>query len=208
MWIVAADGGTPSPLSGAALSESLDLTWAPGSRILFQQPGNRNYHALDPESREDSLIARDGSVGWMFSPSYSQDGRSIAVSWNRKPERGIWIVDAHDGAEQFIQKTGAGTMVIGWSKDGSAIYAVDGKTAAGRGSVLPAGETITEARILEIPVNGAPARTVATLPGAEIGGVTMTPDARRFVYTVYSSRSDIWVVDDFDAGVPSRRARR
>ena len=130
------------------------------------------------------------------------------MSWNRKPDRGIWIVDANDGTERFIQKTGAGTMVIGWAKDGSAIYAVDGKTGTGRGPVLPSGETMSEAKILAIPVNGAPVNTVAALPGAEVGAVTMTPDASRFVYTVYSSRSDVWVVDDFDAGVPPRRARR
>jgi hypothetical protein len=27
----------------------------------------------------------------------------------------------------------------------------------------------------------------------------MFPDARRFVVSVYSSRSDVWVVEDFDA---------
>ena len=57
-------------------------------------------------------------------------------------------------------------------------------------------------------MNGAPIRTVAALPGAEIGGVAMTPDARRFVYTVYSSRSDVWVADNFDAEVPRRDGRR
>jgi Tol biopolymer transport system component len=208
VWIVAADGGTPRPLAAAALSESLDLAWAPGRRILFQQAGNRNYGALDPGSRDERVVARDASVGWMFSPAYSPDGRSIAVAWNRKPDRGIWVVDAQDGTEKFVHKTGPGTMVIGWSKDGSAIYAVEGKTAALRGAVLPIGATIADVRILEVPVNGAPIRTVVTLPGAEIGGVAMTPDARRFVYTMYSSRSDVWVADDFDAAVPRRPGRR
>jgi Tol biopolymer transport system component/DNA-binding winged helix-turn-helix (wHTH) protein len=208
VWIVAADGGTPRPLAAGGLSESLDLVWAPGRRILFQQAGNRNYGAFDPESRDQRVVARDGSVGWMFSPAYSPDGRSIAVAWNRKPDRGIWVVDAQDGTETFVHKTGPGTMVIGWSKDGSAIYAVDGKTAAHRGALLPIGETIADARILEVPVNGAPIKIVAALPGAEIGGVTMTPDARRFVYTMYSSRSDVWVADNFDAAVPRRDDRR
>ena len=134
---MAADGGTPRPLAAGALSESLDLAWAPGRRILFQQPGNRNYDALDPESRDEQVVARDASVGWMFSPAYSPDGRYIAVAWNRKPDRGIWIVDAQDGTEKFVQKTEPGTTVIGWSKDGSAIYAVEGKTAAVRGAILP-----------------------------------------------------------------------
>jgi Tol biopolymer transport system component len=208
VWIVAAGGGTPRPLAAGALSESLDLAWAPGPRILFQQPGNRNYGALDPVSRNEHVVARDASVGWMFSPTYSPDGRYIAVAWNRKPNRGIWIVDAQDGTEKFVHKTEPGTTVIGWSKDGSAIYAVEGKTAMLRGAILPLGGTLADARILEVPVNGAPIRTVTALPSAEIGGVAMSPDARRFVYTVYSSRSDVWVADDFDPAVPRRSVRK
>ena len=208
VWIVAADGGTPRPLTAGALGESLDLAWAPGRRILFQQPGNRNYGALDPDSRDEQVVARDASVGWMFSPAYSPDGRYIAVAWNRKPNRGIWVVDAQDGTEKFIHKAEPGTTVIGWSKDGSAIYAVEGKTAALRGAIRPLGETLADARILEVPVNGAPIRTVAALPGAEIGWVAMSPDARRFVYTRYSSRSDVWVADNFDAAVPRRDGRK
>ena len=61
VWIVAADGGTPRPLSANAVSQSLDLTWSPGRRILFQQPGNRNYYALDPESRAGSARRQ----GWL-----------------------------------------------------------------------------------------------------------------------------------------------
>jgi hypothetical protein len=57
---------------------------------------------------------------------------------------------------------------------------------------------MTEARILEVPVNGGPAKSVLALPFEEIGGISMTPDGRRFVCAVYYSGSDIWVVDDFD----------
>jgi len=34
----------------------------------------------------------------------------------------------------------------------------------------------------------------------------MTADARRFVYSAYTSRSDVWVVDNFDA-TPMQQAR-
>jgi hypothetical protein len=67
--------------------------------------------------------------------------------------------------------------------------------------MTPLGETMTNARILMIPANGNP-KTIITLPSAEIGGVTMTRDARHFVYTVYTSESDVWVVDDFDVASP------
>jgi hypothetical protein len=50
--------------------------------------------------------------------------------------------------------------------------------------------------------------TVTYLPFEEIGSVAMTPDGRRFVFTVYSSRSDVWVVDNFDASPEPRVARK
>ena len=58
-----------------------------------------------------------------------------------------------------------------------------------------------EARILRVPASGGAPEAVAPIPAGEIGTVTMTPDASRFVYPVFSSRSDIWVVDGFDQPV-------
>ena len=66
---------------------------------------------------------------------------------------------------------------------------------------------MTDAKILMVPVNGGAVRTVADLPFEEIGSVAMAPDGRRFVVTVYSSRSDVWVVDNFD-GSPEPRIPR
>jgi hypothetical protein len=36
----------------------------------------------------------------------------------------------------------------------------------------------------------------------------MFPDGRRFVVSVYSSRSDVWVVDNFDVTTPRVVHRR
>jgi hypothetical protein len=57
-------------------------------------------------------------------------------------------------------------------------------------------------------LKGGEVKTIASLPFEEIGGVSMTPDGRRFVYTVYSSRSDVWVVDNFDGSGVQRIARK
>ena len=107
---------------------------------------------------------------------------------------------AIDHSERSVYKSEANwTAPIGWSPDGRSIYAVEGKRRASRGLTPPLGETLTEAGILRIPLSGDP-QTIAMLPAQETGGVSMTADARRFVYTVYSSRSDVWVVDNFDDG--------
>jgi hypothetical protein len=132
----------------------------------------------------------------------------VAVAWNRPPNRGVWVIDTRDHSQRFAYKSEAAwTAPIKWSHDGRSIFAVEGKTRAARGLTPPLGETLTDARILRIPLNGDP-QTIATLPAAEIGGVSMTADARRFVYTVYSARSDIWVVDNFDAGTGQGLTRK
>ena len=97
---------------------------------------------------------------------------------------------------------------IGWSPDGTSIYALDGKRAAYRGVSVSFGETVTETRILIVPLNGGRPKTILSLPFEEVGSVTMFPDARRFWCTVYSSRSDVWVVENFDASAGSRNVRR
>jgi Tol biopolymer transport system component len=144
----------------------------------------------------------------MFSPLLSPDGRSIAVSWNRRPARGVWVIDRSAARESLVYPSPADPiMPIGWSLDGRSVYAVEGKAHTYRGLILPRGETVTETSILMIPLHGGTAQRIAALLG-EIGGVSMAPDGRRFVYTVYSSRSDIWIVDDFDTAVDVAIARR
>ena len=209
VWTVTADGGVPHALVLSDLSDSFDLAWSPGSQILYQQAGNRNYYELNPETRQTRLLVRGSSVGWIFSPVYSPDGRNIAVAWNRRPDRGIWVIDAKERRETPVYTTvAAPVMPVGWSADGSSIYVVEGKNSTYRGLAAPLGETVTDAKILMVPLNGGVVETVAALPFEEIGSVAMTPDGRRFILTVYSSRSDVWVVDNFDVSPDPRIPRK
>ena len=208
VWAMNAGGGEPVVLSSHDMSDSLDLTWAPGSRILYQHSGNRDYYELDPGTRSERYLVDDSSVGWIFSPVYSPDRRQVAALWNRPgdhpPTRGVYVIDAEDRRERLVFETeAAGTAgnsvrPIGWSADSRSIYVLEGKVLNLRGLTPPGGETTTEARILRVPVNGGDVEIVVALPFAEIGGVSVTPDGRTFVCAVYSSRSDVWVVDNFD----------
>jgi Tol biopolymer transport system component/DNA-binding winged helix-turn-helix (wHTH) protein len=200
VWVIDGGGGAPRAVSSAALSDTLDVTWSPGPRILFQQAGNRNYHELNADGGDEGLLAGKDPPGWLFSPAYSPDGQRVAVMWNRRPNRGIWTIELADRAATPIYETEAGaSWPIGWSADGRHVYVLEGMNAAYRSSVLPfVGETMTHAKILKVPVGGGPVRTVVSLPFDEIGSASMTPDGRRFVVTVYSSSSDVWIVDDFD----------
>jgi hypothetical protein len=55
-----------------------------------------------------------------------------------------------------------------------------------------------------VPVAGGSPETVMTLPFDEVGSIAVFPDGRRFAVSVYSSRSDVWVVDNFDAALRSQ----
>jgi len=199
VWAVDAGGGMPRVLSSTNISDTFDLTWAPGSRILYQQSGNRDYYELDPATRAQRLLVKDSLVGWISSPIHSRDGRRVAAQWNRPPSRGLWVIDTTDGRETPVYETSASVVPLGWSVDGRSIYALEGKPLNFRGLTAAFGETLTNARVVRVPVNGDNVKTLVTVPFEEIGGVSMTPDGRSFICVVYSSGSDVWVVDDFDA---------
>ena len=211
VWLVNADGSAPRPLSSGEMSESFDITWAPGALILYQEAGNRNFYVIDPQNRQERLLIDDRSVGWNASAEYSPDGKEIAVSWNRRAMRGVWLIDTESSRRTMaygpVHPTESIPMPIGWSPDGRFIIAVAGKRAAYRGITASFEETLTEAKILRLPRRGAGAEPLVELPFDEVGSVAMFPDGRRFVVTVYSSQSDVWVVDDFDVASPPGSAR-
>jgi Tol biopolymer transport system component len=188
------------------MSESFDITWAPGARILYQQAGNQNFYVVDAQSRQERLLIKDGSVGWNASAEYSPDGKKIAVSWNRRPIRGVWLIDPADSRETLVygarDPSDSVPSPIGWSPDGRFIIAFDGKRTAYRGITAPFEETITDAKIVRVPVSGGAPETLLPLSFDEVGSIAMFADGRRFVVSVYSSRSDVWVVDNFDVTPP------
>ena len=64
--------------------------------------------------------------------------------------------------------------------------------------------TLLEVAVMagQAPANGGTPETLLPLPFDEVGSVTMFPDGRRFVVSVYSSRFEVWVADNFDVTPP------
>jgi hypothetical protein len=210
VWLVHADGSSVRPLPGGDVSDTFDLSWAPGARLLVQQEGNRNYYVLDSRTEQQRLLVQDSHRGWIASPVYSPDGSRIVVGWNRPPARGMSVIDSQTLREAMMYEVSPDSeaLPIGWSPDGTYVYAFDGKRAAYRGALVPFELTMTEARILQISVSGGQAKTKLSLPFEEVGSVTVFPDGRRFLCTVYSSRSDVWIVEGFDAPLDRRTLPR
>jgi len=108
------------------------------------------------------------------------------------------MIDTRDSSERLLYEAASPPLLLAWSADGTSIYALEGGSQVYRGLIAHRGESLTDARIVKVSAFDGHVQSTVTLPFEEVGGVSVSPDGRTFVCTVYSSRSDIWVVDDFD----------
>jgi Tol biopolymer transport system component/DNA-binding winged helix-turn-helix (wHTH) protein len=202
VWTVDARGGVARRRSTGIVSDSLDLAWS-AAGIAYQNPGNRNFTVLSPSTGDEHPLIAERADRWIFSPVANSQG-SIAMFWSR-PQSGIWVIDPASGHERLIYKRARGSAYpIGWSAANDFLFVVEGEPAELREMPSRLGETMKHASILKVPVSGGEPTVVARLPFDEIGVVALTPDARKLVVPVFSSRSDIWLVDDFYSAPPAR----
>jgi len=183
--IMSAAGGAPKQFSKTQLSTdstNVALSWSPGSQILYQKFGNRNFLFLDPVTEEERPLVQDESVGWIFHPRISPDGMKVAVSWNRRPNQGIWVITLANNSATFLPK-GIFTP-IGWSPDGSMIYMIDFSVS-------------TTDVIWALPAGGGAPKPFLTMPG-NIKSASVSSDGKKFVCSLAERKSDVWVVENFD----------
>jgi Tol biopolymer transport system component/predicted Ser/Thr protein kinase len=183
-WVVAASGGTPLLLAKTLLTPDIwSMAWAPGRRIAFIRPGNRELATLDPSTGDEEAIVRESEAGFCFTPAYSPDGSSLAFFWNRKSGPEVWRVDLASKAKAVVNQ-GSYAMVVGWSADSRWIYYLD-----------VGGEP---ARLFRLPSHGGKAELVGEIaaPGLPIG-FSLTPDGKRAVAACVERESDLWLIDSF-----------
>ncbi len=188
VWRVRTNGGKPRPFSDTEVSS--DLAWAPGSHILYQRLGNRNFHLLDPKTEAERPLLANDSLGWVFQPRYSPDGKNVAVHWNRADEAdtGLWLISLEDSSQTLSCK--GDLWPLEWPRDGNWIY------------VSNFVETPT--KIFKILASGGEPKTVATLPfegKIAFYELAMTNDGRSVVCAVSESVSDVWLMENFDPEV-------
>jgi serine/threonine protein kinase/WD40 repeat protein len=177
--VIGADGGIAQPLGGTQVG--YELSWYPGHEILCQMKGKQNFKLLNPDTgKETLLIQKDTSVGWVFDPRYSPDGKKVALSWNRK-DNGIWVISLSDNSARILAR--GDLNAAGWSPDGRFVYFwAQGSNA-----------------IVSVPSGGGDPRTILTMPG-EISyeGASISPDGRRLVGSIAERKSDAWLMENFD----------
>jgi serine/threonine protein kinase len=189
VWRVNSNGGTPRPFDKSELSgDSYVLTWFPGPDILYQRPGNRNFHSINSTTGEEKPLVENDSVGWMFRPRYSPDGKKVAILWNRRPIPGLWMISIEDSSQVRLHP---GSIVpIAWSTDGKWIYGSSSTSL-----------DIFSTDLSMIPVSGGEAKTFVILPFENISYISMYPNGKKFVCSVIETQSDVWLMENFDPEV-------
>jgi Tol biopolymer transport system component len=194
---ISASGGDARPFTRTVGSgdRAGDLAWSPGKRILYQKSANRNFGLLDPATEEETPLLKNESLGRLWRPRYSPDATRVVVFRQETDGtgRGISVISVESSAEQRVFDGFA--WPLGWSPDGASVYVV---ASAKIGPAM----TFTDPEILKIPARGGPAVEVAKLPFKEVniadGGNDVSSDGRRFVFSVPDTRSDTWLVENFD----------
>lgn len=167
-------------------------TWGAKQFLLYQKEGNRNFGVLDIETGLERPLILNDTVGWLFRPTFSPDGKTLAAYWNRSLERqsapagrGIWIMALDGGNQNMIFHRDSLYAPLGWSPDGGSIY-------------LYSSEISTNPEILRLPANGGQLGKTTVIPLRDITSIAMSPDCRSFICCVGDRRSDLWLVQGFD----------
>ena len=170
-------------------------TWVAGQSILYQREGNRNFSVLNTETGVERPLISNDSVGWLFRPTLSPDGKTLAVYWNRSLDdqmipagRGIWTMSLDGSDQRIILQRDSLYAPLGWSSDGSSVY-------------VYANEMKMNPDVLILPVKGGKVKKVTGIPLRNVTSLRMSPDGSRFICCVGDQRSDIWLVEDFDPDV-------
>jgi serine/threonine protein kinase/Tol biopolymer transport system component len=193
VWTVKAYGGAAQPLERTkAAGTNFELAWFPSRDVVYQKQGVRNVLRVNSQTLEESPIIRDDSVGWVpWKPTFSPDGKKIAVLWNRHP-MGLWILSLEPYSETLL--LAGDVQPFGWSPDGKYVYAIRGREIIKVGLASPN-------QVASVVTLFADVSNVES-PGSD---VNLSPDGREIVVNIGEAKSDVWLMENFDPTVGRTR---
>ena len=181
LCFVSAEGGSPRIMEKAEVSPDAGISWAPGPCVLYQRPGDRNFHILDPSTGKERPLLRNDSLGLIFGPQYSPDGGKIAAFWSRRGANGIYILSPDDTTQQHLIEIVAGPLR--WSADSKTVFVRDGH------------DTRT---ILAVSLATGKAEKLLTLRNKNATALDLDPTANTVLWRLDDYHSDAWLIKNFD----------
>jgi serine/threonine protein kinase/Tol biopolymer transport system component len=193
IWVV-----DPEVRSAAEVKDSLPETqgelgmdWLADGRLLWTVPGSQNYVIRDLQSGKEELLlsqpkAPIKSLGWLGDLRVSPNGNQIAVWWNRPgdTEDGMWLLEWPSRESRMLVP--GDHYPAGWSADGQFIY---GFEYLGR-------------NVVKVSATTGKAQPIGAFPVGALEGCDVSPDAKIVICAVRETKSDAWLVENFDPKLP------
>jgi Tol biopolymer transport system component len=187
IWISSVTGGSPVRLFADTDRMQFAPTWSPDGNSIAFITGNKIGMQL--------AVARIGSSSppailkekvHYFQPQWSPDGKWLCYM---TPEGAALIsvdgkVDRPLSRQQWL--TG------GWSKDGATLYAI--RQSEKRRLLISATNVATGEETVISDAGVSP----LLITDAVFAGFTLAPDGQSFATSILRSKSDIWILEDFD----------
>src|SRR4029453_8283327 len=144
---------------------------------------------------EFEVDVKDSNGIWLpvpiANPGFEEAQRDkAATGWSPAGGRQAVAAEPYKGKNSLvietIDTTNLDAWPLGWSPDGTRVYVVDRQART----------------VVTMSINGGAPTTVLrpSSKGFESAGITMSPDARHFVFSLEEGKSDVWIVDNFDPG--------
>jgi hypothetical protein len=181
VWVSNADGREAIELRDATVGSR--VSWLSDGRLAWQLPSNRDYRIRDLSTGREESLVKDPSVGFVFDPLISPRGDRMAVWWNRRQTggRGLWLLSWPDRSnDRFVSPNLA---PIGWTLDGTSIYAFESPGRAVKRWSLITGKL----------------EEVGSFPSGSIYRCALTPQRGTVICSVEETKSDAWMIENFDA---------
>jgi Tol biopolymer transport system component/DNA-binding winged helix-turn-helix (wHTH) protein len=195
LWRISASGGTPIPVQGVGSPAYLPSISPKGDRLAYTQYSHSDnvwrLELKDDKSAQGSPVRVTSARGLNWRPSYSPDGKKIALESDRLGYSDIWYCDS-DGSNCAQLSSLHGLA-------GTARISPDGLHTAFE---FRRGEH-EEIYVVEVP--GGRPRLVPTFPGAEDGAPNWSRDGQWiYFYSDHDGRPfQLWKVP-FKGGPPVR----
>ena len=224
IWVSDSDASNPVQVTSFGGPMAAEVNWSPDSRrIAFKANthGHGDIYVIDAEGGAPQRLTTEPSDDLM--PAWSQDGRWIYFASNRSGTDQVWKIPATGGAA--VQVTRQGGFYSQESPDGRFLYYGKDrnlttslwKTPVAGGQetrvlesmtwwmnfqvlnegiyFMPAGEPPTVQFFRQATAKIEP---VATIPKPSAAGLTVSPDGRTLLFTVFEQGgSDLMLVENF-----------
>ena len=193
IWVSTVEGGPPVQLAPEPDVVRQDSpTWSPDGNWIAYVSTLGDQHVL-------AKVRPGGSR----PPENLRDVVGRFVQWS---PRGDWITCITKNGFELISSDGQTTqhlsnaipLVHGWSKDGAFVYGV--KSDDRRRLLLFSIEIGTGHEKTVTDLGPTPIVAVPYQTGIGLRGLSLAPDGKSFAASILRAKSDIWILEGFDAG--------